>query len=96
MLSSLSLRTLVLHSQFDLKGIELSTPNLGLFIYSRNPRYHMTNVRHLPHLKVCMRCYPNGSIDTLWFQKFRLFLDKKDGFEALNLEFFFFFFFLQK
>ncbi|MFS7955089.1 putative leucine-rich repeat domain superfamily [Helianthus anomalus] len=56
-LSSHSLRKLVIDSEFDLEEIELSTPNLGLFIYS-NP---------------------------LSFWKLRLFLDKKNGFKALNL-----------
>ncbi|KAJ0770850.1 putative F-box-like domain superfamily protein [Helianthus annuus] len=84
-LSSNSLRTLVLTSDFDLEEIELSTPALGLFIYSCNEHYSGLGISHLPHLELCMRCYLDDSIDTLWFQKLRLFLDKKNGFKALNL-----------
>ncbi|XP_035839226.1 F-box/LRR-repeat protein 25 isoform X1 [Helianthus annuus] len=75
-LSSHSLRTLELFTDFDLEKIELSTPNLDLFIYC-NDDYGWVGVRQLPHLKACMGCYPDGSIDTAWFQKLRLFLDKK-------------------
>ncbi|KAJ0907881.1 hypothetical protein HanRHA438_Chr07g0304151 [Helianthus annuus] len=32
-----------------------------------------------------MHCYPGGYIDTLWFQKLRQFLDKKNGFKVFNL-----------
>ncbi|KAF5765312.1 putative F-box domain, leucine-rich repeat domain superfamily, F-box-like domain superfamily [Helianthus annuus] len=84
-LSSHSLRTLLLHSHCDLEKIELSTPNLGVFIYSRSAWYPYPEIRHLPHLKECMRCYPDRYIDARWFQKLRLFLDKKNGFKALNL-----------
>ncbi|MFS7955100.1 putative F-box domain, leucine-rich repeat domain superfamily, F-box-like domain superfamily [Helianthus anomalus] len=84
-LSSNSLRTLVLNLEFDLEEIEFSTPNLDLFIYSCDPWYIRHATSHLPHLKACMRCYPDGSIDTLWFQRLRIFLDKKNGFKALNL-----------
>ncbi|KAM0002355.1 putative leucine-rich repeat domain superfamily, F-box-like domain superfamily [Helianthus debilis subsp. tardiflorus] len=83
-LSSHSLRTLELFTDFDLEKIELSTPNLDLFIYC-NDDYGWVGVRQLPHLKACMGCYPDGSIDTAWFQKLRLFLDKKNGFKASNL-----------
>ncbi|MFS7955103.1 putative leucine-rich repeat domain superfamily, F-box-like domain superfamily [Helianthus anomalus] len=84
-LSSNSLRTLVLNSDFDLEEIELSTPSLGLFIYSYNEHYSGLGISHLPHLELCMRCYLDDSIDSLWFQKLRLFLDKENGFKALNL-----------
>ncbi|KAF5798544.1 putative leucine-rich repeat domain superfamily, F-box-like domain superfamily [Helianthus annuus] len=83
-LSSHSLRKLVIDSEFDLEEIELSTPNLGLFIYS-NPLSFWVKAMHLPHLEACMRCHTDGSLDTLWLQKLRLFLDKKNGFKALNL-----------
>ncbi|KAJ0770855.1 putative leucine-rich repeat domain superfamily [Helianthus annuus] len=83
-LSSHSLRKLVIHSEFDLEEIELSTPNLGLFIYS-NPLSFWVKAMYLPHLEACMRCHTDGSLDTLWLQKLRLFLDKKNGFKALNL-----------
>ncbi|KAI7734683.1 hypothetical protein M8C21_009101 [Ambrosia artemisiifolia] len=84
-LSSHSLRTLELDSDLDLEEIELCTPNLGLFIYSCSEHYTSYWISHLPHLKACMRCYPDDSIDTLWFQKLRLFLDKENGFKAFNL-----------
>ncbi|KAF5798540.1 putative leucine-rich repeat domain superfamily, F-box-like domain superfamily [Helianthus annuus] len=92
-LSSHSLRALWFCSFCDLDKIELSTPNLGLFIYScddwyiysYNAWYIYSVIKHLPHLKACMRCYANASIDARWFQKLRLFLDKKNGFKALNL-----------
>ncbi|MFS7955097.1 hypothetical protein Hanom_Chr07g00638591 [Helianthus anomalus] len=76
-LSSHSLRALWLCSFCDLDKIELSTPNLGLFIYSCDAWYIYSVIKHLPHLEACMRCYPDASIDARWFQKLRLFLDKK-------------------
>ncbi|KAM0067896.1 putative leucine-rich repeat domain superfamily, F-box-like domain superfamily [Helianthus debilis subsp. tardiflorus] len=93
MLASHSLRTLVLHSNCDLDNIELSTPNLDLFIYSCNPRLLRQPlgdkpgppVRDLAHLKSCMQCYPHDCIDALWFVKLRLFFDKENGFKVLNL-----------
>ncbi|XP_076930483.1 F-box protein At3g59000-like isoform X1 [Bidens hawaiensis] len=97
--SSHSLRTLVLHINCDFKEMEFNTPNLALFIYARN--YNVLRpevdkhwylggkcwppVRDLTHMKGCMQCYPDGHIDVLWFQKLRLFLDKKNGFKVLNL-----------
>ncbi|KAI7731065.1 hypothetical protein M8C21_027051, partial [Ambrosia artemisiifolia] len=83
-LSSHSLRTLELNSEFDLEEIVLNTPSLGLFIYSSDDS-HRNGISDLPHLKACMRCYVDESIGTLWFHKLRLFLDKKNGFKALNL-----------
>ncbi|KAI7734679.1 hypothetical protein M8C21_009097, partial [Ambrosia artemisiifolia] len=84
-LSSHSLRTLVLSADFDFDEIELSTPNLGLFIYPCSDRHSGLGISHLPHLNACMRCYPYDSISILWFHKLRLFLDKENGFKALNL-----------
>ncbi|KAI7737870.1 hypothetical protein M8C21_000965 [Ambrosia artemisiifolia] len=84
-LSSHSLRTLELNSDCDLEEIELSTPNLGLFIYTRSQHFYSIGISHLPHLKACMRCWPGDAIDTLWVQKLRLFLDKENGFIASNL-----------
>ncbi|KAJ0787698.1 putative diphosphomevalonate decarboxylase [Helianthus annuus] len=81
-LSNHSLRTLELHSRFDLDEIELNTPNLGLFVYTVHPAYSYLGMSRLPHLKACMRYYPYHSIN---FQKLRLFLDKESGFKALNL-----------
>ncbi|KAI7734671.1 hypothetical protein M8C21_009089, partial [Ambrosia artemisiifolia] len=84
-LSSHSLRTLEFNSDFELDEIELCTPSLGLFIYSCSEHYNHLGISHLPHLKACMRCYPDHSIDMLWLQKLRLFLDKENGFKAFNL-----------
>ncbi|XP_022003824.1 uncharacterized protein LOC110901294 [Helianthus annuus] len=81
-LSNHSLKTLELHSRFDLDEIELNTPNLGLFVYIVHPAYSYLGMSRLPHLKASMRYYPYHSID---FQKLRLFLDKESGFKALNL-----------
>ncbi|MFS7955129.1 putative leucine-rich repeat domain superfamily [Helianthus anomalus] len=50
-----------------------------------NSEFDLEEIEDLPHLKACMRCYPDGSIDALWLQKLRLFLSKKNGFKALNL-----------
>ncbi|XP_076887815.1 FBD-associated F-box protein At2g26860-like [Bidens hawaiensis] len=89
-LSSPSLRTLLLDSQCDLEEIELSTPNLVSFNYLcnlriRKPRIHKPWISDPTCLNACMRCYPNGCIDALWFQKWRRFLDKKNKFKVLNL-----------
>ncbi|KAK1421486.1 hypothetical protein QVD17_23845 [Tagetes erecta] len=94
-LSSNALRTLMLHSHCELEDIEFKTPNLELFIYSHKnntPCPQIVEVLslwpligHSTHLKGCMQCYPNGCIDALWFQKLRLFFDKKNGFKVLNL-----------
>ncbi|KAM0067826.1 hypothetical protein Hdeb2414_s0002g00065901 [Helianthus debilis subsp. tardiflorus] len=90
-LSIHSLRMLVLHSNHGLDEIELNTRNLGLFIHTprlRSPRMgnkRWSLVRDLTHLRACMKCYPNGCIDALWFQKLRLFLDKNNRFKVFNL-----------
>ncbi|XP_076885940.1 uncharacterized protein LOC143535616 [Bidens hawaiensis] len=83
-LSSHSLRRLMVHSVCNLEDIELSTPNLDLFVYSCS-LLDLSMVRNIAHLKASMRCYPHDSIDILWFHKLRLFLGKKSGFRALNL-----------
>ncbi|KAK9071477.1 hypothetical protein SSX86_010046 [Deinandra increscens subsp. villosa] len=85
--SSHSLRTLVLESDCDLEEVELNTPNLVLFIYGSHSRMvtRWSLSRDSTNLKACMECYPNGSLGALWFQKLRLFLDKKNGFKVLNL-----------
>ncbi|KAI7753607.1 hypothetical protein M8C21_000668, partial [Ambrosia artemisiifolia] len=84
-LSSNSLRTLEFNSDFELEEIELCTPSLDLFIYSCSENYTSFGISHLPHLKACMRCYPDHSIDMFWLQQLRLFLDKENGFKAFTL-----------
>ncbi|KAM0067898.1 putative leucine-rich repeat domain superfamily [Helianthus debilis subsp. tardiflorus] len=84
-LSSHSLRTLMLPSKCDFEEIEFNTPNLALLGYPCNYASFWPMVRRSTHLKACMQCYPDDGIDALWFQKLRLFLDKKNGFKVLNL-----------
>lgn len=84
-LSSHSLRTFALHTDCDLEDIDISTPNLLLFnykAYSDNPGPLVTNS---VHSKARMECCPEDSINTLWFQKLRHFLDKKIRFKELQL-----------
>ncbi|KAI7756805.1 hypothetical protein M8C21_014476, partial [Ambrosia artemisiifolia] len=91
--SSTSLRALVLDSNCDLEEIEFSAPNLVSFSYSCDSDALVSIVmdkqwpllRDSAQLKACMRCYPEGDIDALWFQKLRRFLNKKNGFKVLNL-----------
>ncbi|KAK1440525.1 hypothetical protein QVD17_06353 [Tagetes erecta] len=85
-LSSHSLRTLVLLSNYDLEDIEFRTPNLAS-MYSRKYLFTMqpSVVSDSTHLKASMHCNPYGYIDATWFQKLRQFLDKKNGLEVLNL-----------
>ncbi|KAK1440523.1 hypothetical protein QVD17_06351 [Tagetes erecta] len=92
--SSHSLRTLVLLSTCDLENIEFTTPNLVLFIYSRNDRLRSSRLfttlwplgsHYYTRFKGCMHCYPDGYIDALWFHKLRLFLAKNNGFKVFNL-----------
>ncbi|KAK9071472.1 hypothetical protein SSX86_010041 [Deinandra increscens subsp. villosa] len=87
--SNHSLRTLVLESDCNLEEVEFDTPILDLFIYGS--AWEMVNdkcwplLRKSANMKSCMQCYPDSYLDALWFQKLRLFLDKKNGFKALNL-----------
>ncbi|KAM0067845.1 putative leucine-rich repeat domain superfamily [Helianthus debilis subsp. tardiflorus] len=93
MLSSHSLRALVLCSNCALEEIELKTPKLVSFRYACSSSRllpmvmdnHWTLSRDSTHLKARMRCYPGAYIDTLWFQKLRYFLSKKNGFKVFNL-----------
>ncbi|XP_022013843.1 putative F-box/LRR-repeat protein At5g02700 [Helianthus annuus] len=93
MLSSHSLRTLVLCSNCGLEEIEFTTPKLVSFRYTCSSSRllpmvmdnHWTLSRDSTHLKARMCCYPGGYIDTLWFQKLRYFLSKKNGFKVFNL-----------
>ncbi|MFS7955120.1 putative leucine-rich repeat domain superfamily, F-box-like domain superfamily [Helianthus anomalus] len=93
MLSSHSLRTLVLCSNCALEEIELNTPKLVSFRYACSSSRlfpmvmdnHWTLSRDSTHLKARMHCYPGAYIDTLWFQKLRYFLSKKNGFKVFNL-----------
>ncbi|KAK1440545.1 hypothetical protein QVD17_06374 [Tagetes erecta] len=98
-LSSPTLKTLVLHSNYDLENIEFTTPNLVLFVYSSSFCLLRPQMTHwlspqggqflddtqITHLKSCMQCYVDTGIDALWFSKLRLFLGKKNGFKVLNL-----------
>ncbi|KAJ0770804.1 hypothetical protein HanPI659440_Chr07g0261841 [Helianthus annuus] len=69
----------------DFEEIEFNTPNLALFGYPCNYGSFWPMVRRSTHLKACMQCYPDDGTNALWFQKLRLFLDKKNGFKVLNL-----------
>ncbi|XP_076928250.1 uncharacterized protein LOC143592145 [Bidens hawaiensis] len=85
-ISSHSLRTLVVYFPIcDLEEIELNTPNLVFFSYPCKPRFFSPKVRHLTHLKGCMQCYLDDSINTLWFKNLSQFLGKKTEFKVLNL-----------
>ncbi|KAI7732741.1 hypothetical protein M8C21_007654, partial [Ambrosia artemisiifolia] len=88
-LSSRSLRTLMLHSVCDFELSEFNTPNLVLFAYPCDVSSFLPMVRNstrpTTHLKPSMQCYPDDSIDALWFQKLRLLLNNKNGFKVLNL-----------
>ncbi|KAK9047855.1 hypothetical protein SSX86_033183 [Deinandra increscens subsp. villosa] len=87
--SSHSLRALVIDFDCDLEQIDFNTPNLVFFIYgsfsctTANECWSL--LRDSTHLKACMRCYPDECIDAIWFQKLRLFLEKKNGIKPLNL-----------
>lgn len=84
-LSSYSLRTLVLDSQCDLQNIELNTPNLLFFKYSDKSFKPEPLVRNSAESNASMECYPSDDVDTLWFQKLKRFLEKKNGFKVLKL-----------
>lgn len=87
-LSSVSLRIFELHSYLDLDEIELDTPIWFLFNnyrdFDRELPYPL--VKDLTQSKAHTKCYLEDDIvDTLWFQKLRQFLDKKNTLKVLNL-----------
>ncbi|PWA96658.1 F-box domain, Leucine-rich repeat domain, L domain-like protein [Artemisia annua] len=88
-LSNHSLRKIRLHSQCDLEDIDLNTPSLLLFGYY--DRYSSVNIaplsrKHSSMSKGCMKCFTRDSVEILWFQKLRKFLEKNSIFKVLKLD----------
>ncbi|XP_076941876.1 putative F-box/LRR-repeat protein At3g58880 [Bidens hawaiensis] len=71
-------------SKFDSLRLS-SAPSLISFGYPLVMYYQWPLLRLSTHLNVCMQCYLDGDINTLWFYMLRLFLYQKNGFEVLNL-----------
>ncbi|GJX70311.1 F-box domain containing protein [Tanacetum coccineum] len=85
-LTSHSLKKFILHGQCDLEELDICAPNLLLFDckgHSHNPG---PLVRNAYPSKARVECYPDEAADTIWFQKFKRFLDKKNGFKELKLQ----------
>ncbi|GJV10700.1 F-box domain containing protein [Tanacetum coccineum] len=87
-LSNHSLRKIRLHSHCDLEKIDLNTPSLLLFELIE---YDRANIRSLSKnysylSKGCMKCVTQYSLDILWFQKLRKFLEKNSIFKVLKLD----------
>ncbi|XP_076930478.1 F-box/LRR-repeat protein 25-like [Bidens hawaiensis] len=71
-------------SKFDTLRLS-SNPSLISFGYPLVMYYQWPLLSFSTHLSVCMQCYLDGNINTLWFYLLRLFLYQKNGFEVLNL-----------
>nr|GEX50834.1 hypothetical protein [Tanacetum cinerariifolium] len=85
-LSSHSLETLVLNSEFELEEIDINTPKLLLFSYQgRTSHITFSSGRKLSLSGARMECDPTGVVNALWFQKLRRFLDKNIRFIRLKL-----------
>ncbi|PWA82137.1 F-box domain, Leucine-rich repeat domain, L domain-like protein [Artemisia annua] len=85
-LSNHSLRKIQLHSHCDLEEIDLNTPSLLLFKYydrSYDANFGLLSRKHSS--MSCMQCATQDSLDILWCQKFRQFLEKNSIFKVLKL-----------
>ncbi|PWA60611.1 F-box domain, Leucine-rich repeat domain, L domain-like protein [Artemisia annua] len=82
-LSSHSVRTFELCTDLDLDVIDLSAPNLLLFMYNDYSRFDFGVKRDSIPSKACMAY--EGFVDRYWFQYLRQFLDKNIGFKELKL-----------
>ncbi|PWA73682.1 F-box domain, Leucine-rich repeat domain, L domain-like protein [Artemisia annua] len=85
-LTSHSLKKFMLHGQCDLEQIDICAPNLLLFDYKGHSHNPGPLVRNAYPSKARIECYPDEAADTIWFQKFKRFLDKKSGFKELKLQ----------
>lgn len=85
-LSSSSLRKLVLTEKSELEEIDISTPNLLLFEYHVHMNLPALVVRESLQPTAQIAIYSHFCVNRHWFQKLKQFLDKKNGFKALELQ----------